>query len=192
MGVLRHDAGDDRDVQLIELVGEAIYGNSIETGVADDDGVRTLRSGVAVEQGVDVCVEVLPDAGKGLEELHGHFLGALLDDGVALIGVLFVELEREGDLLTQAVCDIFRDRRDGGADVVSLIGPVDMVTGVEDAQQLVDDLDDGIGAGDAVHVEVVDDTAVVIVGHDVVYDLDDALFDEVFHGFTAFSLMDYL
>ena len=66
-----------------------------------------------------------------------------------------------------------------------------MIAGVQDAQQLVNDLDDGVGARDAVHVEVVDDPSLVIVGDDVVDDTGNGFFNEVLHGGTALSSKSY-
>ena len=84
---LAHDAGDDGDAELIELVGEAVRGDGQEAGVGQQDFGEGERGGIAVVGRLHVGDEELADLGERVEE------GA--EDAVGL-AVEVVDLGRAG------------------------------------------------------------------------------------------------
>ena len=64
MGVLAHDARDERNLALVELVRHAVDEDRVQAGVGEDDLLLAAGGGVALE----VCRHVLHEDGLDLRQ----------------------------------------------------------------------------------------------------------------------------
>lgn len=70
-----HDAGDEGEVEAVELVGEAVGGDCEEAGIGEFDFGVAEGGGVAVVGGLYVGDERLSNGGKGLKKGFGELCG---------------------------------------------------------------------------------------------------------------------
>jgi hypothetical protein len=78
MGVLGDDAGQQRDVQVVQRVRDPVARDRLDPGVAEDRLVRGSRGGIALVGGLDVRAEPIPDLRQRLEEREGGRAGRRL------------------------------------------------------------------------------------------------------------------
>ena len=156
VGVLRHHARDQRDAQQQQLVGDAVDRDRFQAGIAEDDLVIALRRRVAFEGGLHVVIEQIADVRQLAEQLDRLLLGhAFQVDGRA-VGLSLVVLVPQGpaDLDGQLVVEPV----DQIADVVFHIAHVQVlpppVAGIEDIEQIAEDLGNRLPVGQRLVAEV--------------------------------------
>ena len=99
--VLGHDAGDQRHVLRVKLVGDAVHEYGEEARVAEDDLFLALRRRVAVEGGLHIGKQHALDLGQLAKEVGADSIYALARFLARGIGVL--EQKRLGKLAAQGV-----------------------------------------------------------------------------------------
>ncbi len=88
VGMLGHHARNQRHAEQQDLVGDAVNGDGLEAGIAEDDLVEALGGRVALEGGLDVLLQDQADVGHALEQLDGLLLGQGLEiHGHARLGL---------------------------------------------------------------------------------------------------------
>ena len=75
VGVFAHDARDDRHLQLVELVGEAVDRDGVESGVGHHHLHAARRGGVALVGSGDVRLQEAPHLGDARAEGRDHRMG---------------------------------------------------------------------------------------------------------------------
>ena len=79
VGLLGDDAWNDRYVQLVQPMGNAIVYHRLDDGVAEDDLAVVGSCGVVVEHGLHVGIEQSLDFGQGVNELKLQALSFPVD-----------------------------------------------------------------------------------------------------------------
>ena len=169
VGMLGHHARDQRYAEQQDLMGDAVNGDRLEAGIAEDDLVVALGGRVALEGGLDVLLQDQADVGQALEQLDGLLLGQGLEiHGHARLGLdaILLVAQGAGDLLGQLVVQAI----DQVADVILNIADVQVlpppVPGIEDVHQIAEDIDDGLATGQRFVAEMAGPAAFGVGGDD--------------------------
>ena len=83
MGVLGHDAGDERHVLRVQFVCDAVHEDGEEPRIREDDLFLALSCWVAIEGSLDIGKQHALDFGQLLEEVLADFIYTLLNLGFA-------------------------------------------------------------------------------------------------------------
>ena len=145
VGSLGHDPGDDRNLLLVEVVSDAVGGDRLDAGVAQDDLVERGRSGVAVVGGLDILEEDVANVGHRFHQVDQRRPCALV--AVPAVAVDIAVLERSLEVAQQLEADMPQGVVDEEADLLAL----DLLRAVdarkEDRQKPVENLIDFDTAG---------------------------------------------
>ena len=172
VGPLGHHAGNERDVELVELVGQAIDGDRFQAGVAEDHFVERLAGRVAVVGGLDVGGQIGPAArecvrgtasswpGRGLRKSCGESQSSALADRTPASW-----RRRAADLRGEPIVQPVDQLADVEADVAAVEALAPAIAGIEDFGELGGGGDDLVVIGKRAVAEVVD-LADVVVGTD--------------------------
>ncbi len=137
-------------------MGEPICRYSIEARIGDDDFVGAVGSGVAVEQGLDVGLEVFADSWNLLHELEGDFVRAVRDLMVGQALQFLVESQCKSNLVVQLAGHVLNRSGHCCPNVESLIRLVHIVARIDDAEQIVEYSHNCLEARLGVDIEIVD------------------------------------
>ena len=145
VGVLAHDARDERDLALIELVRHAVDEDRVQAGVGEDDFLLAAGGGIAVE----VCGHVLHEHGLDLRQTaqepvaHGARARAQLGLVLDRVG------KRQVHLLAEVGVDLAEQelRKRLGRDVRHRAARE--ICREEHLLQILNDLDDDLAVGHA-------------------------------------------
>ena len=86
VAVFRHDPGDKGNAHGVEFVGEALDGDGLETGIAEDHFLLGEAGGVAVVGGLDVSLDKRSYFGESEEESFGKGSGFFYAAGFVAVG----------------------------------------------------------------------------------------------------------
>ena len=167
VGVLAHDAGDQRHLGLVQQMGQALDGDRLEAGIGDDDLVLAFGGGVAVHGRLNVGLEDFPQLGKLFQEMQGGVGGqpAAAAGGAAGQGALVDEGAL--DLVGQGMEHPVEMLTDGELEAGAVHRIAAGIAGEEDFQEMVQDADDLLALRHVAAVEVVDAALVGIGGADL-------------------------
>ena len=157
-------ARDHGDVERVQLMGDAVSEDRIDTRVAEDGFVDMGCRGIAFVGGIDIERQQSAQLGESFNEALGEFIGAgrgviridcaALEPGAGGIGALVLESPAElfaGDLDNAAERDL-----DMMSDVVAGdIGAAEEPGKHERADEF-DHLGDGVAAGELLRAQVTD------------------------------------
>ena len=139
------DARNDRYLQLMQAMSDAIVGHSVHDGIAEDD-LSVVRSGrVGIKHSLNIGIKQAFDLRQRIDELHGQALGFGIDLslGVDLLAIL-TKLESVGDLLGELghqFLHVHTDviRADGlvGLSLVEVVGEDDALHQLDDQLHLL-------------------------------------------------------
>ena len=165
VGVLGHHSGQHGYPQGVEHMGQPVHRDGKQAGIAEDDLVGRVGGGVTVVKGFHVRLGNGPDTGDGPEEFQGNSLG--LGFGLSF---LHLPPQNDGDLLVQIIHHILDQHGQVVPGVVDAVALVPGVAGVGDAQELIDDVDDGILVGMDEGVQLVDGPLVPVILQNLIHD----------------------
>jgi len=148
VGVLAHDAGDERHPGAVEGVGQAVHGDGQETGIAHDDLHRRARGRVALVGRADVLLQRGADFRQGVQQLGRGGLAARA--AVAAVGALVVRA-----LVGEGAPGLVGQLHGGLAELAAqrLLGAlmghgfVPVAAREEQRYQVLENLDDGLLTG---------------------------------------------
>ena len=145
VGVLAHDARDERNLALIELVRHAVDEDRVQAGVGEDDLLLAAGGGVAVEVCGHVFHEHRLDLRQAAQEAVAHGARALAQLALVLDRVG----KRQVHLLAQVGVDLAEQelRKRLGRDVRHRAARE--IRREEHLLQVLDDLDDDLAVGHA-------------------------------------------
>ena len=170
VGELGHHPRDERHAEAVQFVGDAVDGDRLQAGVAEDDLVVALRGRVAAEGRVHVLFERLAHVRQPAQQFDRLLLGQRLEVDVRGFLAQFVA-QRAGDLLGQLVVQAV----DQAADVVLDVADVQVlppaVAGVEHLEEVGEDVGDRVAAGQRLVAEVVEPAALGVGVDELVGDL---------------------
>src|SRR5881409_2269070 len=156
VGVLAHDARDDRHTLRMEEVRQSIHRNRLKTRVGEDDLLERLRGRIAVVGRLDVG----PQDGTNVRDLGEQLQGCRLGPGAAVLavggrdGASALEAQPPLDLRAEPPGDRAHARhrasREVGRDEVARLE----VSGEEHAQQILHHAPDDLAAREAPAFEV--------------------------------------
>ena len=156
VGVLGHDARDERHLGFVEFVGDAVDADGEKAGVGEDDFIGVGGGGVAVKSGLDVGCEgrariagIVPRNSWTIAFGGGVATGAF---GAAACGLV---ADGGVDLLVEFFVDGRRSTRRHGTSSVrggKILTPE--IAGEEELTDLPDDFDDGIAVGEMARIDV--------------------------------------
>ena len=127
VGPFGHHPRDERHVELVQHVGEAVDGDRFQAGIAEDDFVERLARRVAVVGGLDVGRESSRGVRELLEEQQrlGLAEGFVVLDRFAIVRAIGVRragfvAECAADLSGEAVVQAVNELADVEADVAAV------------------------------------------------------------------------
>ena len=142
----------------VQFVGDAVDGDRLEAGIAEDDLVVAARRGVAAEGGLHVVFERLAHVRQAAQQLDRLRLGDLL--AIDVRGFLAqLVAQRAGDLLGQLVVQGIDEAADVVADVPDVQVLPLAVAGVEHLEEVGDDVGDRVAVRQRFVREVVQPAA---------------------------------
>ena len=118
-------------------MSHAVNCDGKQTGVAEDDFVGAVGSGIAIVKGLHICLAHCPDGGKLAEKFQTQQLCPFLG-----LGFLHLKPQHNGNLLVEVVHHVLNEH---GQVVAGIVHPVALIpgrAGVADAQQLADNVRD--------------------------------------------------
>ena len=181
MRELRHDARDDRHLQLVEDVRVAENRNGIEARIRKDDFVSALSGRVAIKDSCDIRREVFADLRNAAQKFQRNLLRLLARlrefDFIFRLSIA----QSDGDLLVEAERDVLDDHGKIIADVVDAIGFVLREARIGHAHELIDEFIDDLRIRLVEDIELVDWAAVPVVLKDGFCDVVDGWRNQVFH-----------
>ena len=86
VAVFRHDPGDKGNAHGVEFVGQALDGDGLEAGIAEDHFLLGEASGVAVVGGLDVGLDQGSYFGKSQKESFSKGGGFFYATGFVAVG----------------------------------------------------------------------------------------------------------
>ena len=177
-----HHPRDQRHVELVEQMGQAVDGHGIEAGIAEDHLVERLAGRIPVVRRPNVHGQDAAQLGQLIEEGDGLFLGGgfVVDLAFPLAGLVVREIvvmpHRPRDLPGQFVVQAVHEVADVEHDVPVMQVLAAAVTGEDDFLEVPGDLDDRFGAGKRAVAEVIDRADRLIRRHDAVGQFGKLLF----------------
>lgn len=167
---LGHDAREERDVFLIELVGEALDGDGFDEGIGDDDFVPAGGGGVAIESGFDVGLEDFAQLGEAVEKGEGQAMGFAGDvsPGEAVGRVVFKAF---ADFVFEGAEDGVHERGGFGLELAGVDEVFVEKAGEEEAEEVAGEGGDDAFGGQVFAVQMVDAAGFGIGGQEPVGDM---------------------
>ena len=163
VGIFRHHTGNEGHPQQEELVGDAVDGAGPKSRIGENDLFLIVCGRIAVKGSLEIGIHIFPDHRDPLEEGDGGALGLLLHGLRREIRVFRTVLQRDGGLLVQVVHDVLHQHGEPVGIVVGPQGFVPVVAGVDDAEQLLQDVHHRFPVRLTENVHPVDVSAVMII-----------------------------
>ena len=187
MRKLSHESGNYGNVQKIKLVRESVCRDRDDARICEYDLFKAACGRVAVVCGKKVGLNIFPDLRDLFDECAADavalFFSRVLSHGTSELA----EIERNKDLLVQAVEDVFDHYRELIFEVVGLISTVLEITGIHYEKQIVYDVDDLVPVRLVEDVRGIDILAAVIISDDLADEICYLFFSRIlFHFFARF------
>ena len=168
VGVFGHDARDQRNAELKQLMRDTAGKDGIQSRIGTDDLVLVVRRGIAVIGRLDIGFDILPDPRDRFEKRKGDPLCRLSDR--ITVGVFINGRVPQDDrgLLDQVVDDVLQQDGDIVADGISPVVPVSVIARIDDDLDLFQNVDHDILVGVFEHFDLIDRSAPAVILHQAV------------------------
>ena len=181
VGVLCHDARNQRHAEQKQLVRNTRCQDREKPGIGADDFVLVVRRGVAVIRRLDIRFDVLPDLRDPVEERKGDFLGRPDDRRVVHSLILGRVFQHDSGLLFEVVDDILQQDRDIVPHGVGAVIAVAVITGINDDLELFENVDDDALVGIFKHLDFVYRSSLSVVVRQLFHEIIDLILNVVSH-----------
>ena len=147
VGVFGHHPGQQRNFEMVEMMGHAVDRDGKEAGIAENNLVNTFGGGVALDSGTDVGCQDAAQSRQLLDKIGSRIKTALLTVQAIVMIAQAVMANRQDNLVTEHLME------DGKllTEIVFKVDRVDSglreVAGKEDVASLFDDSDSFIAQG---------------------------------------------
>ena len=171
VGVLCHHSRNQRHLQHIELVGDAVDGDGQKSRVGEDDVLLAVGRRVAVKCRLQIRIQKLSYPGYLLEEPDRHVLGNLPQLFLGLLVKLLIVVECQRNLLLQVEHDILDQHGQLPFRAVAAVRVLPVVSRIHDAKHLVDDIHHCVPVRHVVDIHLIHIPIQGIVLHNQVNDI---------------------
>ena len=165
VGVLRHNARNQRNTEQKQLVSDSRGKNRVQAGISADDLVLVIGSRIAVVECLYVGFDIFTDFRYLFKKVKGDPLGHpnnLLILRVLILGSVF---QHDRSLLDKVVDNILDQNRNAVFDRVGAVIAVAVISGIYNDFQLFENVDNNISVGISKHLDFVDHSALAVVSH---------------------------
>ena len=169
VGVFCHESRENRNMQKVEFMGNAVDGRCHEAGIGEDDFVEAAGCGVAVISGVQIRFQEFTD----LRNLGEKFFTNSITFDLAFIGshsaTKFTVIQCNRHLFVKVVEGIFDKNRKGIFGVINLVRTISEVSWINDSNQILQyRLNLGL-IGSIVNIDIVDMLAAIVIVENNLY-----------------------
>ena len=121
-------------------MSDTVDGNGLKARIGQNDLVLVQCRRIPLQGGFKISIQVIPDPGNCLHELHGNLSCFLIDQGLAYVFIRMLAFLLVGqyncNLFLQVIDNVFNPNRDIRGQVIALENLITIVTGEDDTKEL--------------------------------------------------------